>query len=162
MHFKILDVYMPLVSVLGDFGAVWIVTALIFIFQKRYRTVGITVLAAFILCGLIGNLGLKPLIARPRLYTVIPEIVLLIPRPTDYSFPSGHTMSAFAAATVIFRNNKRVGFCAFIFGILMAFSRLYLRVHYMTDILGGIAIGTVIGIMAVYLIKAINKRFQSI
>ena len=122
IHCSIFDVIMPFVSILGNFGFIWIVTAIIFICHKKHRTVGITVLAALLLCGLIGNLGLKPLIARLRPFEVNPEIVLLIPRPADYSFPSGHTMSSFAATTVIFWHNKLVGCCALLIGVLIASS----------------------------------------
>ena len=158
MRFGILDIIMPFISVLGNFGFIWIVTAIVFICKRRFRIVGITVLVALLLCGLIGNLGLKPLFARSRPYDVIPEIVLLIPRPSDYSFPSGHTMSSFAAATVIFWHYKRFGFLALLFGVLMAISRLYLCVHYITDIFGGVIFGIGFGILSIFLIRAAHKR----
>jgi len=160
MRFGILDVIMPIISALGNGGLIWIVTAVIFLCLKKYRNIGITLAAALILCLLIGNLGLKPLIARIRPFDVNPDIVLLIPPPKDYSFPSGHTMSSFASATVIFWYNKRFGICALILGSAIAFSRLYLYVHYPTDILGGIIIGIVIGIAAVLLVRIIRKKIN--
>ena len=162
IRFGILDAAMPIVSVLGDYGAIWVLAASALICIKRYRTVGITVLAALLLCGLIGNLGLKQLVARPRPYVLNPEIVLLIPQPADYSFPSGHTMSSFASSTVIFFHNRLAGCFTFLFGILMAFSRLYLCVHYATDVLGGIVIGTGIGITAVFVIRIARKRLHGV
>ena len=156
----VLDAVMPVISALGNAGAVWIAAAIVFICQKKYRTVGLTVLVALILCGLIGNLGLKPLIARPRPCDVNPDIMLLILRPTDYSFPSGHTLSSFASAAVIFWYDKRWGYCALAFGAVMAFSRLYLYVHYPTDVFGGMVIGVGLGIAAVFLVRLAMARVE--
>jgi len=158
---EVLDNVMPFISALGNFGIIWIVIALFLIRQKQYRTVGITVLTALLLCGLIGNLGLKPLIARLRPEGIPPEIALLIPQPTDYSFPSGHTMSSFASAAVMLWHNKRAGCYTLLAATLMAYSRLYLCLHYPTDILGGIVLGSLIGMMAVLLVRAVHRRYNS-
>ena len=156
MRVGILDFVMPYISYLGSGAFIWIVTALVFLCTKKYRAAGVTVIIALLLCGLIGNIILKPLIARPRPYEVH-DIALLIPLLTDYSFPSGHTMSSFAASVVIFHKDKLFGSFAFLLGSLIAFSRLYLFVHYPTDILGGIVIGTIIGIIAVFLFCTIKR-----
>ena len=160
MRSGILDVIMPVISAIGNSGLIWIIIAIIFICLKKYRAMGISLGIALILCLLIGNLGLKPLIARIRPYDVIPDIVLLIPPPKDYSFPSGHTMASFASATVIFWYHKRFGICALILGSAIAFSRLYLYVHYPTDILGGVVIGIIIGVAAVLLVSAIRRKVK--
>jgi len=160
MRSGILDIIMPFISVLGNGGFIWIVAAVIFICSKKYRKMGITVGAALIICLLIGNLTLKPLIARIRPYDINPDIVLLIAKPKDYSFPSGHTMSSFASATAIFWHNKKLGVCALILGAAIAFSRLYLCVHYLTDILGGIVIGAGFGIAAVLLVEGIRSKIN--
>jgi len=161
MRFGVLDFIMPFISAIGNGGLIWIITAIIFICLKKYRAVGITVGIALILCLLIGNLGLKPLIARIRPYDVIPDIVLLIPKPKDYSFPSGHTMSSFASATAIFWYDKKFGICALILGSLIAYSRLYLYVHYPTDILGGIVIGILIAAASVLLVCMIQRKIKN-
>jgi len=160
MRFDFFDIIMPVISALGNAGIIWIITAIIFICIKKYRAIGITLGIALILCGLIGNLGLKPLIARIRPYDVNPDIVLLIPKPKDYSFPSGHTMASFASATAMFLYNKKFGICALILGSAIAFSRLYLYVHYPTDILGGIVFGIIIGIAAVLLLRLIKDKVK--
>lgn len=149
---------MPFITKLGDNGLMWIILAIIFIVFKKHRTDGVTMLLALLLCVLIGNIGLKPLIARARPFTLNTEITLLIPSPTDFSFPSGHTMSSFAAATVVFCKDRRMGIGAVILAAAIAFSRLYLYVHYPSDVLGGAIIGIMLGLIAVFIITAIIKK----
>ena len=151
---------MPIITSLGNGGIIWILTALILIATKKYRVTGIAVLAALLLNLLIGNIILKPLIARVRPCDINTAVQLLIPRPTDYSFPSGHTLSSFAAATVIFLRDKRFGIAALILASLIAFSRLYLYVHYLSDVLGGIVIGAAIGIFVHIMISNIMKKIN--
>ena len=153
-----LDAVMPAVTSLGNGGLVWIAVALILTAVKKYRVAGIAVLIALILNLLIGNVILKPLIARVRPCDINTAVKLLIPRPTDYSFPSGHTLSSFAAATVIFLRDKRFGTAALILASLIAFSRLYLYVHYPTDVLAGIVIGIAIGFFSYYATDKITKK----
>ena len=153
-----LDVIMPLITRLGDNGLIWIIIAVIFIVLKKYRTDGVTMLLALVLCVLIGNLGLKPLVARARPFAPNPDITLLIPRPADFSFPSGHTMSSFAAATVIFCKDRRMGIWAGLLAVVIAFSRLYLYVHYPSDVLGGAIIGIILGLVAMSICNAIITK----
>jgi len=154
----LLDKAMPVITYLGSGGIFWIVAAIAFLCLRKLRAIGFTVLVALILCLLIGNLGLKPLIARVRPYETLGVESLLIPKPTDYSFPSGHTMASFAAATAIFLFNKKLGIAAFALGALIAFSRLYLFVHYPTDVVGGIVIGAGIGLAAAFIVNSVRKR----
>ena len=107
----------------------------------KYRKAGLTMGLALIFCLLIGNLTLKPLIARPRPYTYFPEMTLLIAPLADYSCPSGHTFASFASATALFLHHKKWGIAAYSLAAVIAFTRLYLYVHFPTDILGGIALG---------------------
>lgn len=153
-----LDMLMPYVSYLGSGGFIWIVAAFALLFKKRNRVAAVAVIIALILCALIGNLGLKPLFARLRPYELKPDMVLLIPRLADFSFPSGHTMSSFAAALVMFRRSRRLGACAFIVGAAIAFSRLYLYVHYPTDVIGGVIFGLAAGFAALRLSNAIARK----
>lgn len=96
---------------------------------------------------LAGNLTLKPLIARPRPCWLDESVQLLIANPTDYSFPSGHTLSSVIGATVLTKANRKFGFAAIPLAALIAFSRLYLYVHFPTDILGAAVLGMAIGLL---------------
>lgn len=133
-----LDTIMPWITNLGEAGAIWIVIALLLIIYKPTRRWGVT-LAVVLLCGLlIGELGMKNLVQRIRPCN-LPDanISMLIPPPTSFSFPSGHTMSSFEAATVLFLMHRRIGLCAYVMAVLIAFSRMYLYVHFPTDVLAG-------------------------
>lgn len=136
-----LNFIMPIISALGNIGFIWILSAIFMISIKKYRNYGFAVLTALAIGYLIGNIILKNMFARMRPYNMMEGIELLIEPLSDFSFPSGHTLSSFAAATVIFDGNKRWGITAFILASLIAFSRMYLFVHYPTDILAGILIG---------------------
>lgn len=163
MRSEFLDIIMPLISKIGNDGIIWISIALIFIFTKKYRIDGIGILTALLMGLLIGNIILKPLIARIRPCDINTAVELLITRPKDYSFPSGHTLSSFAAATVIFFGDKRMGIAALILAASIAFSRLYLYVHYPSDILSGLIIGITLGIAARMIIFQImrNKKHKT-
>lgn len=148
LHFSILDKIMPYISLIGNAGAIWILITILMLISKKSSYTGLIMALSLILCGLIGNGALKHLVARIRPCDIHPEIALLIPRPTDFSFPSGHTMSSFAAATVLLICNKSWGKWAIVLATLIAFSRLYLYVHYPSDIWGGMIIGIVIAIVS--------------
>lgn len=141
MRCAFLDKVMPVITSLGTCGIVWAVVMVIFLRMPRYRRVGLVMFLTLALCALITNLILKPLVARPRPCHVSPEVPLLIPCPMDYSFPSGHTVSSFAAAVIILCVNPIFGIFAFFLAALIAFSRLYLFVHYPSDVLAGTLFG---------------------
>lgn len=149
LHTPLLDKIMVFFTNLGDAGIMWIVIALGLLFMKKTRKCGMLMLASMVLGLIIGNVSLKNLIQRERPCWIDTNILLLIPNPTDYSFPSGHTLASFEAAIMILLHNKKWGIPAIVLAILISFSRMYLFVHFPTDILGGIIIGTMISI-AVY------------
>lgn len=141
-----LDAVMPVITLLGDAGIFWmIIAAALLLFRKTRRVglgMGIAMLAGLLLC----NVTLKPLCQRPRpydyQYDVFGKLIpLIIERQHDYSFPSGHTIASFEAAGVIVLNNKKWGIAALVLAGLIAFSRLYLYVHYPTDVLVSVALG---------------------
>lgn len=159
MRSSIMDKIMPLITSLGSGLTIWALIGLILMINKKYRKYGIMVILSLILCFIIGNLSLKPLVARIRPFNSVPLLdALLIKPPTDFSFPSGHTMCSFAAGVVIFYMNKRIGIFALILGSLMGFSRLYLYVHYPSDVFAGMMIGILLGIISIIIIKAYSKE----
>lgn len=151
-----LDFVMPLITKLGDVGAIWLICAVIMLFSKKYRKCGIMILIGVAMGFVIGNLCLKPLIARPRPCWIDSTVQMLVPIETDFSFPSGHTLASVIAATIITLNHRKFGFVAIPLAAIIAFSRLYLYLHFPTDVLASVCFGVLIGI-AVYLI--VKKTF---
>jgi len=154
----ILDKLMPSVTSLGDGGMIWILISIILMLSKKYRRVGVLSILALILSTVTGELILKNLIQRPRPFYEFPNIQLLIDKPGSYSFPSGHTASSFAVAGVIGVLIKKYRISIMILAGIMAFSRLYLFVHYPTDILGGIILGLTCSYIVTY---KFNKNKES-
>lgn len=136
-----LDFLLPVITAFGNAGIGWILLTLVLLCIPKYRKCGLASAIALILMLLINNIILKPWIARIRPYDVMQGIELLIAAPTDFSFPSGHTAASFASASAILSLNRKLGISALILAFLIAFSRLYLYVHYPTDVLGGMLIG---------------------
>ena len=124
----------------------------------RTRKLGLVVTAALVLEAIPCNLILKPLVARARPFTVNPAVELLITKPTDFSFPSGHTSASFAVVSALFFRKERLWIPAGILAALIAFSRLYLYVHYPTDVLAGALVGILAGWIAVKGTEAIQVR----
>ena len=146
-----LDVVLPFITRLCNNGEIWILIGVVLLFFKKYRKFGVFVLVGMLLGSLIGNEILKPIIARPRpchIYEMLPEMLVDIPK--SYSFPSGHTTSSVISATVLIMANKKFSFFAVPLAFLIAFSRMYLFVHFPTDILGGIVLGVLIGFFTVF------------
>ncbi len=139
------DRIMIALSGIGDHGLIWIAVALALCASPRQRRAGIGILLALLLAHLLGNVFLKNLIARPRPYLAYPEIVLKIPPLNEYSFPSGHTITAFAAVFSLPRSLGALKRALAVLAVGIACSRLYLFMHYPTDILGGALLGMVIG-----------------
>lgn len=148
------------ITTLGEGGIIWVVIGLLLLIGRGTRWLGITVLIALLFSLLVGNLTLKPLAARPRPCWRHPEIPLLIANPTDFSFPSGHSMSSFAAASAIFMWNWKAGIAALFGAAVMAATRLYFYVHYPTDVLAGLLIGIALGIIAYEIVSRIRRRWE--
>ena len=153
-----LDGVMVLVSTLGDAGAVWIVLALVLLCIPKTRRVGVTVALALVLDVIVCNGVLKPLFDRVRPCTMNPAVELLVSCPSDASFPSGHTAASFAAAGALRAAGSCLWLPGLVLAVLIAFSRLYLYVHWPTDILGGIVVGAVVGWAGAKLISFIADR----
>ena len=132
-----LDLFMPAVSALGNGGAVWLLSAVCLLCTRKYRRQGVILLAGLAVGVLVGNMCLKNLIARSRPCWLNDSVFMLISVPTDYSFPSGHTLASAIGATVLTKTNRRFGWAAIPLAAIIAFSRLYLFVHFPSDILAG-------------------------
>ncbi len=157
MHTEALDQVMKFITSLGNAGAVWIALTAVLLLIPRCRKIGKACALALILMLFTGNLGLKPLVQRLRPYQVLEGIELLIAEPHGYSFPSGHSFSSFAAATAVFIGSRRLGIPALILAALIAFSRMYLYVHFPTDILGGMVLGIACGILSWKILDKLGK-----
>ena len=139
-----LDFLMPKITALGNGGAIWLAAAGGLLCTKKYRKQGVLLLGGLAVGVLVGNVFLKNVIARPR-PCWLESVPLLIANPADYSFPSGHTLSSVIGATILTRTDRRFGWAAIPLAALIAFSRLYLYVHFPSDILGAAVLGVAIG-----------------
>ncbi|MDF2839046.1 MAG: bcrC [Evtepia sp.] len=158
LHSALLDQVMPVLTGFGDKGAVWILLGLILLCLPRERSKGIQVILALGFSFLLSNLLLKNLVARVRPFDVVPGIELLIQAPHDFSFPSGHTSASFAATMVLMMNHWKGRYYALGLAILIAFSRLYLYVHYPTDVLAGAFVGVGAGYLSVKVYSLLHKK----
>lgn len=140
-HTPILDDIMVFITTLGNGGAVWIALGLLLLIFKKTRPVGIQVLIVLLLGALIGNVFLKNVIQRARPCWINESLALLIANPKDFSFPSGHTLASFSSATILFLNHRKWGVYALILACLMGFTRLYLYVHFPTDVIFSVFLG---------------------
>ena len=154
----ILDSIMIVITRFGDGGIGWIVLGILLLCFKKTRKCGLVMLIAMGINFLLGNLFLKTLIASLRPCQVDAGVRMLISTPGGYSFPSGHTLHAFTAATAIFLYYKKSGIAAFVFASLIAFSRMYLFVHYPTDILGGLILGVTMAVLVYRIVQKSNRQ----
>ena len=154
----IMDLLMPAITTLGNSGLIWIILAGILIIMPKYRKVGVAVMAGLVLEVICCNLVLKPLVARIRPCDVNTAVQLLIARPDDFSFPSGHTGASFAAVSAFYASRSRLWIPLLILAVLIAFSRLYLYVHYPSDILAGVVIGIMAGWIGFKLVDIIWRK----
>ncbi len=159
--------FFSFITFLGTWGIFYIILGVIFCLFKNTRKIGIAVLIALAIDGILTNIILKPLIARPRPYVANYEYAQFWQYvgghvEKEFSFPSGHSAVTSSAMTVLFiAFNKKYSFTAIIFTLLMGASRIYLAVHYPTDVLAGIIVGAICGTLSVFLINRLYNYLQS-
>ncbi len=157
-HNAFTDVFFVYVTYLGELGLVWIVISLVMLISKKYRVYGFLALMALLLTFLIGEVVLKNIIARDRPFVSDPDLLVLIHKPSSFSFPSGHSGSSFTAATIFYFVNKKFGVCAYILAFLVAFSRVFLCVHYPTDVICGAVLGIIMANVVIFAYKKVKRR----
>ena len=156
-----LDVVLPFLTTICNNGEIWIACAIVLLFFKKYRRYGIVLLVALLLGSLVGNEIIKPLVARVRpcnSVSILPDMLVSV--PSSFSFPSGHTVSSAVGATVLTRANRKFGFAAIPVAVFIAFSRLYVFVHFPTDVLAGAILGFAIGFLCVTLGNKLFDRYS--
>lgn len=159
LHTPILDKLMVLVSGLGDKGAVWILLAAVLLIIPKTRKTGVLVAAALVFDIILCNGIIKPLAARIRPYDVNTAVEVLVAKPKDFSFPSGHTAASFAASSALWlAKEKWLWKPAFMLAVLIALSRMYLYVHYPTDVLCGAILGILCGGLAKKICSYYNEK----
>ncbi len=203
----ILTSIMVVITTLGDEGIIFIAAGLVMAVTKKYRKVGIAVLASLVVMLILNNLVLKEMLERVRPFYVFdleglladkqafidagrlskfdvmvekigaltekyPEMAQkwlstyhypdFVEKLTSFSFPSGHTSSAFAACAAILFLNRKIGIPAMVFAALMGFSRIYVEVHYCTDVLGGAIVGIIYAVVGVLIAKALYPVVEKV
>ena len=153
-----LDWLMPFVSGLSNHGEVWILLAAVLLLIRRQRARGLSAAFALALNLITCNKILKPLIGRIRPFAFRPDLSLLVPPPGDASFPSGHTAAAFAVVFALKASGSPLWRPALALAAATAFSRLYLYVHWPTDVLGGDLLGAAVGWAGAKLAEALLKK----
>lgn len=164
-----LDKLLVLITTLGEKGIIFILIGLVLLCTKKYRKAGVAILAAMLVMGIGNNLILKTIFARPRPFNLDPveyawwheiyKFPELVSRPKSFSFPSGHTSSAFAAAIALLWYDKKFGIPLTLFAAVMGFSRIYVEVHYCTDVLFGVLVGVIYAVIGVLIV---NKLYPII
>jgi len=159
LHTPVLSEMMKAITHLGDAGALWIILAAVLLAFPKTRKSGAVVAVALIVDLVLCNGILKNMVARTRPFDVNEGVSLLITAPKDFSFPSGHTAASFTAVSALyFAGEKRLWKISCAAAVLIAFSRMYLYVHYPTDILGGIIVGVLSGFAGMAIIKKLWKK----
>lgn len=145
-----------LTAVMGSYGQIWLAVGAVLCLLPKTRRCGIAVLLSYVLVFLVGQLGLKDLIARPRPCHLDQMVELLVERPSSYSCPSTHSAWAFAAATSVWMYYKKPGAVLLAVAALIGFSRMYLFVHFPTDVLLGAVLGAALAVLTVFALRKLE------
>lgn len=153
-QFSFLNEPMVYITKISEYGFIWMILICFLLASKKYRKIGIIAAFAFLLCRIEVQM-IKPLIKRPRPFLELTNLKLYISKPTSYSFPSGHAISSFATIGVIIKMIDNIHYKIFfiVTALLVSFSRLYLLLHYPSDLLGGIILGLISSKIALSIFK---------
>lgn len=151
-----LDTLVSAFTRLGDSGFLFILLAAGLLCFKKARPFGICAALALVIDVLVVNVTLKPLFDRARPFEYLPQLGHLVPLPHDSSFPSGHTAAAFAFALAMLPTGKKWFVPSLVLAAAMGLSRLYVTVHFPTDVLAGAVIGALCGLLSVFLCKKLH------
>lgn len=156
-----LDGLMKMFTYLAEHGLFVMILAVVLLCFKRTRKAGITLACSMVVMVLFNNFIIKPIVARPRPFIADPTLkdLLIVSPPSGYSFPSGHTAIAFTSVTALTKYNKWVAF-AYIAAVMVGVSRIYLQVHYPSDVLCGALLGVVYGITGIILSSILFKVYK--
>ena len=151
--------YIKTLTRLGDYGLLWIGFSLLLMFNKDTRKAGRLSLISICVCFMLNNMVIKNIVDRDRPYEVLNELKILIERQPDSSFPSGHAANSLASAIVFFQmfKGKKSRFSILLAGLVMALSRVYVGVHYLSDVLVGISVGIISGLSVCKFAKKKDK-----
>lgn len=152
--------FLGLTRVAGSYGQLWLIVAALLLIFKGTRKAGVSVLIAYLAVFLIGQLALKNLFSRPRPCQMDEAFALLVARPSSSSFPSTHSAWAFGAATAIFMQHRKMGVAAYVVAALIGFSRLYMFLHFPTDVLFGMVLGIALGVLAHRITMVLWKKIS--
>ncbi len=147
-----LDAVMKFITSLGDVGGVWVLTAIVLLMFKKTRKAGLCMALALIITSFVGNIILKNIFQRPRPF-LINATPLIITAPGGFSFPSGHTCVSFAGAGAFGMYFKRKAWIFYTLAALIGFSRIYLYVHYPSDVIAGALLGIIIAYLCFKVVK---------
>lgn len=162
-HCSLVVSLMLFLSTIGIAGATWFILGSLFVFREKKKDLKSIIsflwplILSLVLSHLVVNLTLKPLTSRMRPNFVLPETILLGPVHYDFSFPSGHATSSFAAAYVLGKKRKRLRLLLYLLAALISFSRVYLGVHYPSDVIVGAVLGVLIGKISIFLDKKMDR-----
>lgn len=156
----VLDALSVFFDYAGAHGEIWIAFTAVLLLRRGTRKAGAAMAVALGLYMLAGHWVLKPLFARPRPCDLRPEMLTLVTRPNGWSFPSGHTASGFSAAFALWLQNRRLGVPALVLAAFIGFTRLYLYVHFPTDVLGGTLLGLALGAIASVFVNYTTNHFK--
>lgn len=154
---------MKVITHLGDKGIFWILLTIALLIVRKTRPLGVVCAVSMIFGLIVTNLIIKNWVARVRPYELIEGLECIVGKADDFSFPSGHTTNSLACAWVLFRRApKKWGVPALILAILISLSRLYVGIHYPTDVLGGALIGICSACLAMWLVPRLEGKYPEL